>query len=126
MRLYSKSIKTAPAVFDLNNDGWNDLLIGLYTGGLHLLWGGELNEFSTLELNATPLSVFPNPSKNTFNIQSNKTIFSTTIYTANGSEIQRNFASSTFDLSEFTSGLYFVEVLFEDKSTQYTKVSLLK
>lgn len=126
MRLYSKSIKTAPAVFDLNNDGWNDLLIGVYTGGLHLLWGGELNEFSTLELNATPLSIFPNPSKNTFNIQSDKTIFSTTIYTTNGSEIQRNFARSTFDLSEFTSGLYFVEVLFEDKSIQYTKVSLLK
>ena len=126
MQLYSKSIKTAPALFDLNNDGWNDLLIGLYTGGVHLLWGGNLNEFSALELNPTPLSVFPNPSKNRFNIQTSKTIHSTTIYSINGSEIQKNYASTSFDLSEFTNGLYLIEVLFEDKSTQYTKVSLLK
>tara|TARA_B110000977_G_scaffold44987_1_gene61196 strand:+ start:2488 stop:4644 length:2157 start_codon:yes stop_codon:yes gene_type:complete len=125
MKLYSKSIKTAPALFDLNNDGWNDLLIGLYTGGVHLLWGGNLNEFSTDELKNQALTIYPNPSKGTFNISSTKLVSSICVYSLNGTEILRNYDSSRFNLTEFTTGLYFVKVIFEDSTIQYTKVSLV-
>ena len=126
MQLYSKSIKTAPALFDLNNDGWNDLLIGLYTGGVHLLWGGNLNEFSTDELKSQALTIYPNPSKGTFNISSKKLVSSIGVYSLNGTEILRNYHRSTFNLTEFPTGLYFVKVIFEDSTIQYSKVSLLK
>jgi hypothetical protein len=126
MQLYSKSIKTAPALFDLNNDGWNDLLIGLYTGGVHLLWGGNLNEFSTDELKTPTLTIYPNPSKGIFNISSTKLVSSIGVYSLNGTEILRNYHSSKFNLTEFTTGLYFVKVIFEDSTIQYSKVSLLK
>ena len=126
MQLYSKSIKTAPALFDLNNDGWNDLLIGLYTGGVHLLWGGNLNEFSTDELKSQALTIYPNPSKGTFNISSTKLVSSIGVYSFNGTEILRNYHRSTFNLTEFPTGLYFVKVIFEDSTIQYSKVSLLK
>jgi len=126
MQLYSKSIKTAPALFDLNNDGWNDMLIGLYTGGIHLLWGGDLNEFSSTELKKASLTISPNPSKGEYNISSSKLISSVSVYTINGKEILKQDHSSKFNLTTFPTGLYFVKVLFNDSTIQYTKVSLLK
>ena len=126
MQLYSKSIKTAPALFDLNNDGWNDMLIGLYTGGIHLLWGGDLNEFSSTELKKSSLTISPNPSKGEYNISSSKLIASISVYTINGKEILKQDHSSKFNLTTFPTGLYFVKVLFKDSTIQYTKVSLLK
>tara|TARA_B100000795_G_scaffold269534_1_gene259197 strand:+ start:368 stop:2518 length:2151 start_codon:yes stop_codon:yes gene_type:complete len=126
MQLYSKSIKTAPALFDLNNDGWTDMLIGLYTGGIHLLWGGDLNEFSSTELKKSSLTISPNPSKGEYNISSSKLIASISVYTINGKEILKHYHSSKFNLTTFPIGLYFVKVLFKDSTIQYTKVSLLK
>lgn len=126
MQLYSTSIKTAPALFDLNNDGWNDMLIGLYTGGVHLLWGGDLNEFSNNELKSQTFTIYPNPSKGTFNISSTKLVSSICVYSLSGTEILRNYNSSKFNLSKSTTGLYFVKVIFEDSTIQYTKVSLVK
>ena len=126
MQLYSKSIKTAPALYDLNNDGWNDMLIGLYTGGVHLLFGADLNEFSTTELKIKSLNVYPNPSKGEFTISSTKLVSSIYVYSLSGKEVLRNYNSSTFNLSGLTAGLYFVKALFEDETIQYTKVSLIK
>ncbi len=126
MQLYSKSIKTAPALYDLNNDGWNDMLIGLYTGGVHLLFGADLNEFSTTELKIKSLKVYPNPSKGEFTISSTKLVSSIYVYSLSGKEVLRNYNSSTFNLSGLTAGLYFVKALFEDETIQYTKVSLIK
>jgi len=126
MQLYSKSIKTAPALYDLNNDGWNDMLIGLYTGGVHLLFGADLNEFSTTELKKQSLNVYPNPSKGVFTISSTKLVSSIYVYSLSGKEVLRNYNSSTFNLTGLTAGLYFVKVLFEDETIQYTKVSLIK
>ena len=126
MQLYSKSIKTAPALFDLNNDGWTDMLIGLYTGGIHLLWGGDLNEFSSTEFKKSSLTISPNPSKGEYNISSSKLIASISVYTINGKEILKHYHSSKFNLTTFPIGLYFVKVLFKDSTIQYTKVSLLK
>ena len=126
IQLYSKSIKTAPALYDLNNDGWNDLLIGLYTGGVHLLWGGDLNEFSTSELENTAITIYPNPSKGEFTISSPKLVKSIWVYTSSGKEILKTYNSYEFNLAEFTTGLYFVRVLFDDSTTQHIKVSLIK
>lgn len=126
MKLYSKGIKTAPALYDLNNDGWKDLLIGTYTGGVHLLWGDDLNEFSTNEFKTEKLTIYPNPSNGIFNVSSTKKVSQLIVYSINGTVISRTYSSSTFNLSEQQTGLYIVKIIFEDTSTQYTKISILK
>ena len=126
MQLFSKSIKTAPAIYDLNNDGWNDMLIGVFTGGVHLLWGSELSSFSLKESNQNSVVIYPNPSQSIFNIKTNKLISNATVFALNGDEVLKSYNSSKFDLTEFKNGLYFVKIIFEDQSTQYSKISLLK
>ena len=44
MQLFSKSIKTAPAIYDLNNDGWLDFA-GFTTGSPGVFW--EAQGYST-------------------------------------------------------------------------------
>ena len=81
VQLFSKSIKTAPAIYDLNNDGWNDMLIGVFTGGVHLLWGSELSSFSMKEeSNQNSVVIYPNPSPSIFNIKTNKVVIIFKIY----------------------------------------------
>jgi hypothetical protein len=127
VQLFSKSIKTAPAIYDLNNDGWNDMLIGVFTGGVHLLWGSELSSFSMKEeSNQNSVVVYPNPSPSIFNIKTNKVISNATVFALNGDEVLKSYNSSKFDLTEFKNGLYLVKIIFEDQSTQYSKISLLK
>lgn len=127
VQLFSKSIKTAPAIYDLNNDGWNDMLIGVFTGGVHLLWGSELSSFSMKEeSNQNSVVIYPNPSPSIFNIKTNKVISSATVFALNGDEVLKSYNSSKFDLTEFKNGLYLVKIIFEDQSTQYSKISLLK
>jgi hypothetical protein len=127
VQLFSKSIKTAPAIYDLNNDGWNDMLIGVFTGGVHLLWGSELSSFSMKEeSNQNSVVIYPNPSPSIFNIKTNKVISNATVFALNGDEVLKSYNSSKFDLTEFKNGLYLVKIIFEDQSTQYSKISLLK
>lgn len=127
VQLFSKSIKTAPAIYDLNNDGWNDMLIGVFTGGVHLLWGSELSSFSMKEeSNQNSVVIYPNPSPSIFNIKTNKVISNATVFALNGDEVLKSYNSCKFDLTEFKNGLYLVKIIFEDQSTQYSKISLLK
>ena len=127
VQLFSKSIKTAPAIYDLNNDGWNDMLIGVFTGGVHLLWGSELSSFSMKEeSNQNSVVIYPNPSPSIFNIKTNKVIYNATVFALNGDEVLKSYNSNKFDLTEFKNGLYLVKIIFEDQSTQYSKISLLK
>lgn len=127
VQLFSKSIKTAPAIYDLNNDGWNDMLIGVFTGGVHLLWGSELSSFSMKEeSNQNSVVIYPNPSPSIFNIKTNKVISNATVFALNGDEVLKSYNSSKFDLTKFKNGLYLVKIIFEDQSTQYSKISLLK
>jgi hypothetical protein len=103
------------------------MLIGVFTGGVHLLWGSELSSFSMKEeSNQNSVVIYPNPSPSIFNIKTNKVISNATVFALNGDEVLKSYNSSKFDLTEFKNGLYLVKIIFEDQSTQYSKISLLK
>ena len=64
-------MRSAAAISDLNNDGWQDLITGNYSGGLNYFTGSALpgvHGLSQTNKNSFDISVFPNPATEKINI----------------------------------------------------------
>lgn len=123
---YTTGTKVTPAVYDLNNDGWNDMLYGVYTGGVHLMWGMNQNEFSTNETESTKISIFPNPSHGIFHINSNEKIDKIDVYNTNGTLVLTHNTTSTINLTHLPIGLYFLKTITYNGIHKSFKVSIVK
>ncbi|MBW6490265.1 MAG: T9SS type A sorting domain-containing protein [Lentimicrobium sp.] len=69
----SEGIRTAPAISDLNSDGFPDLAVGNYSGGVTLFRGtmpGSNNVGSIDNINNIT-SIYPNPAREIFEIKFN-------------------------------------------------------
>ena len=65
--------RSAPRVFDINNDGEYDMLLGNYSGGLGIYLGNVnagQQKFNALGF-ANQVTLFPNPSNESFKIMAN-------------------------------------------------------
>jgi hypothetical protein len=65
-------MRSAAAIYDLNNDGWQDLITGNYSGGLNYFSGSALPGVNALDENNISefsISVFPNPVSDKLNVQ---------------------------------------------------------
>jgi hypothetical protein len=65
-------MRSAAAISDLNNDGWQDLVTGNYSGGLNYFSGSALPGVNALDENNISefnISVFPNPVSDKLNVQ---------------------------------------------------------
>jgi len=65
----------------------------------------SVNDFPTLEV-----VIYPNPAKNIINISSQEPIKSISIYNSLGNIVAEALGETTIDVSNLTSGLYFIEV----------------
>jgi hypothetical protein len=108
IQLYSKGVRTAPAVYDLNNDGFDDMLLGTYTGGIHLMWGGEVPTFQLSEQVLSTIDIFPNPSEGIINIKQADLISEFEIYTIDGKLCHMEPSQDNIDLSHLGEGIYFI------------------
>lgn len=84
----------------------------------------EGNILSTNNFDSQLFSVYPNPVKNVLNIQSNDAVNNVVVYNVLGQNIYSNspnIVSPTIDMSNFKSGIYFVEVTIGN-STKTVKV----
>mgnify|MGYP000455462647 CR=1 FL=1 len=61
------------------------------------------------------LTIYPNPTQNILNLESNQQIERVKIYNLQGQLIKEGFSNS-IDISQLTSGLYFVQVTVEGKT----------
>tara|TARA_B100000287_G_scaffold111932_1_gene104305 strand:- start:465 stop:2618 length:2154 start_codon:yes stop_codon:yes gene_type:complete len=121
--LYSKGIRNAPAIYDLNNDGWNDMLLGIYTGGLHLLWGGN-TEISIPETAYNQIKIYPNPSKGIIQIDHVESLSNIEVYNIEGKLSFKGPAKKTIDLSHLESGFYFVKIRTKTNESLHTKICI--
>ena len=122
--LYSKGTRTAPLVYDLNNDGWNDMLLGVYTGGIHLLWGCNYSEISTPETIANQVNIYPNPTKGLIHVN-NPELFSTVeVYNIEGKLTYKGQAMQTTDLSHLQKGIYFIQLRTKTDETFFAKICI--
>lgn len=75
----------------------------------------SLNEISNTVV------VYPNPVKDQLSLKSDVSIQSFKIYNYNGQLIGESVNTTNFDVSDFNSGVYFIEVLFVDNSLSMLK-----
>ena len=121
--LYSKGIRSAPAVYDLNNDGWNDMLLGIYTGGVHLLWGGN-TDISIPETTSNQIKIYPNPSNGIIQLDYTESLANIEVYNIEGKLIFNGPAKKIIDLSHLESGFYFVKIRTKTNESLHAKICI--
>ena len=122
--LYSHGIRFSPSLYDLNNDGWNDMLLGVFSGGIHLLWGSSYEEVKLEETVEVQLTIFPNPSDGIINVASDINIQTIRAYNLSGQLVAEIEQSSSIDISHLDKGLYILELLLDSQISISRKVSL--
>jgi len=122
--IYSNGIRTAPYIYDLNNDGWNDMLLGVYTGGVHLLWGCDYNQVSTPVKDNILFKIYPNPTKGILRLENFDSISQVNVYSLGGRLCYSATPKRIIDLSHLESGLYFIQSITTNGSLQTMKICI--
>ncbi len=106
---------------DLNGDSIIDLVVGLNTGGIKILYGSQVNALSELngpkKIEGSMLKIYPNPTKGELTIEllERKIAGSNNIEIRNVSgqlvlEENLNGIKKQLDISHLSKGIYFVTV----------------
>ena len=91
-------------------------------GGVrNLVFGNIITETEDIEQAVQELSAYPNPCGDVLNISQNTTDARYFIYDLNGSLIQSDNASSTINVSNLKTGIYFF-TLVDKTNTQTQKI----
>lgn len=110
--LLSQVTRSSPAIYDLNDDGWNDMLLGIYTGGVHLLWGNSPS-LKMQEIINKPISIYPNPSQGNIHINSTELISSVEIYDIKGVLYSIVKGKKNLNVSNLKKGVYILKIKTE-------------
>lgn len=126
-----QGIRTSVAVGDLNNDGFPELLVGNYAGGLTYYSGMEAPSIfigvSETTKQQSDITIYPNPTKDAFSVKIEsagssikkvevKDVFGRIV--AFWNEPQRNI----FDVSMLKNGIYFIEIELQNKTLKVEKL----
>ena len=87
----------------------------------NLVFGNIITETKDIEQVVQELSAYPNPCGDVLNISQNTTDARYFIYDLNGSLIQSDKASSTINVSDLKTGIYFF-TLVDKTNTQTQKI----
>lgn len=120
---FMNGIRTASAISDLNNDGYFDLLIGNYSGGLNYYSGQTPPPASGVQNLTQPtpdFNLFPNPANQNLYIEIDAGIqfeqVSVSLFNLLSQLVYREYYSSggmiSIPLNSFKPGLYFCKVSF--------------
>tara|TARA_Y100000589_G_scaffold304738_1_gene318142 strand:- start:1055 stop:1522 length:468 start_codon:yes stop_codon:yes gene_type:complete len=91
------------------------------TGVRNLVFGNIITETEDITQAVQELSAYPNPCGDVLNISQNTSDARYFIYDLNGSLIQSDKASSTINVSNLTTGVYFF-TLVDKANTQTLKI----
>ncbi len=115
------------AIGDLDNDGFLDLVIGNQRGGL-AIYDSNMDLQGTVDINKKDdfaFTVYPNPARESFKIQSDVFLESFTVYDMMGTVLLKEsgaFVQKEVYTAEWPIGLYFLELSSRDGSKRVVKV----
>ncbi len=129
----SEGIRTSPAVTDLNNDGYPDLAVGNYTGGITLFRGtapGPEGIAGDPDAN-DPFRIFPNPASETLTVLFSRPVGITVrVFDLSGRIIKAipaaGSASVTIGVGDLSAGIYILSVSSQERQTFRKKFSVIR
>lgn len=111
--------RPAPAVNDLNNDGYADLVLGNYSGGVQLYMGIDSTDISVPEIAVSNnWVVYPNPSNGSFSIGNltPESIANVLVIDVHGRVVyQTDTPNGRVELPALPGGFYLVQIVQENK-----------
>ncbi len=119
-----KGNKTAPVIYDFDNDGYQDMILGSYTGGIHYFKGTFFNIVNNIT-HSSVFTVYPNPFTNEIYIQSNQSMaLQMEVFDLTGKLlIQRKIkTNSPVMLHELHAGIYFIALTGKDRKRYIYKL----
>lgn len=91
--------------------------------------GGRILRLSVAYLSANQTNfkkneatLYPNPAMNILNVTSGKKISEINIVNTLGTTISKHAQKGNIDISKLNTGVYFVEIIFSDKTKQVSKI----
>jgi len=121
---------SSPAIYDIDNDGLYEILIGTSRGGLVFYKtdiDASTNSNTEILFDQNLVKVFPNPTNSIVSIlhKNNKSIESIEVISSDGKLVKRVFNESQINLSSEQSGLYYLKIRGKDFNI-VKSISLIK
>lgn len=117
--------RTEVQVGDIDNDGDIDIIHTYQTTGVGMyvtkIYKNDIATLSNTEIALKEVSIYPNPAKNSINIQTNQNIEYAVLYNALGKEVRR-FNTNAIDISNLSKGVYMLQIKLLDGSLSAKKI----
>jgi hypothetical protein len=118
--------RTSAAVFDINNDGYFDMVTGNYSGGLIFYKGIKPQPYDGIDdkktVSANIIRIYPNPANNAFTIDltsfASLDFVEVSIYDVLGKqEYQKKLKTNKvyIDAGKFNNGIHFIKITAKEK-----------
>jgi hypothetical protein len=113
---------SSPALFDFNNDGNMEMILGNTSGGLVSFRGKTFNPVISME-EINKLMLYPNPVGNTLHVSETSGLMQAMVYDLSGKNIMC-FSTETLqrpmDVSELTPGFYLLRCIYKNFSGTFS------
>ncbi len=121
---------TVPAVYDIDNDGFLELLIGNARGGIDFYntsYSVQGLDTSVADDSAVEAIIYPNPTTGAFQILTDEVLSKITLYDIRGKLMQEwNSANNHYQMDDIQSGTYLVKLDAADGRNSIFKLILTK
>jgi hypothetical protein len=112
---FREGIRTGLCAKDINNDGYLELWLGNYSGGISFYRGIAFTDIAEKEVNQSEIKIYPNPANNILQLEIPKAYLQSSIliYDIGGrivAEQSSVSANSIIDISHLSPGIYFLSL----------------